>query len=376
MIGQKGLPATFGGIEHHVEQLGELLSARKDLEVTAYCRTTYADGAVIPESYRGIRLKVTPTIKSKHLDAIVHSFTSTVHAMASGADVIHYHAMGPGLAAPLPRFLGRQKVVLTVHGLDNERAKWGGLAAKVLNLAHWMSGHVPDQVVTVSKTLAEHYSERFDTDARYIPNGVAAPEEEPLPDALAAEFGLTPGRYVLFVGRVVPEKRPDLLIEAMKALPQDVKVAIVGGSSFTDDYVASLHQAAAADERVVFPGYLHGADLRALYTNAAAFVQPSDLEGLPLTLLEAISYGIPVVASDIAPHREVLDECSCGAHVLFNQGDAASLSRALGTILDGGAGVRAAARDEVEYLLKPYSWAVAADELAGVYTSVVAQNPR
>ncbi|MBK9476803.1 MAG: glycosyltransferase family 4 protein [Tetrasphaera sp.] len=374
MIGQKGLPATFGGVEHHVEKLGAILAERGDVEVMAYCRKSYSEGAPIPASHQGIRLVTTPTINSKHLDAIVHSITSTIHAMATGADVIHYHAMGPGLAAPLPRFLGRQKVVLTVHGLDNERAKWGGLASKILGLAHWMSGHVPDQVVTVSKTLAEHYDTQFAADARYIPNGVAAPAPGELPQWLVDEFGLTPGGYVLFVGRVVPEKRPDLLVEAMKSVPQNLKVAIVGGSSFTDEYVATLRAAAAGDDRIVFPGYVHGADLQAVYSNAAVFVQPSDLEGLPLTLLEAISYGIPVVASDIPPHKEVLDECSCGGHQLFVHGDAQSLAHALRAVLQDTARAHSAARDEVEYLLKPYSWTVAAEELASVYGTVTGRR--
>lgn len=233
----------------------------------------------------------TPTVNSKHLDAIIHSITSTIHAMLSGADVIHYHALGPGLASPLPRCLGRARVVLTVHGLDNERAKWGGIAHKILGLAHWMSGRVPDQVVVVSKTLADHYRTTFGVNARYIPNGVAAPTSAELPSWLIEEYGLAPRGYVLFVGRLVPEKRPDLVIEAMRSMPADVKVAVVGGSSFTDEYVSSLRAAAASDERIVFPGYVHGTDLQALYSNAAVFVQPSDLEGLPSPSLRRFPTG-------------------------------------------------------------------------------------
>ena len=150
MVGQKGLPATFGGIEHHVEQLGTRLA---DLghEVTVYCRSTY--GNAPNGEYRGIRLRNAPTVGTKHLDAIVHSATSTAMAMAAGADVVHYHALGPGLLAPLPRFLSRSKVVLTVHGLDHERSKWGRAAQAVLGTAHWMSGRVPNRVVVVSKAL-------------------------------------------------------------------------------------------------------------------------------------------------------------------------------------------------------------------------------
>lgn len=191
MIGQKGLPATFGGIEHHVEQLGERLVDR-GVDVTVYCRANYA--ADMPSTYKGMRLVVTPTIGTKHLDAIVHSATSTAHAMRSGVDIVHYHAIGPGLVAPLPRFASRAKVALTVHGLDHQRAKWGGVAQAVLGTSHWMSGHVPNEIITVSQSLAEHYRREFGRTASYIPNGVATPQPGPLSDRLRNQFGLEPGR--------------------------------------------------------------------------------------------------------------------------------------------------------------------------------------
>ncbi len=373
MIGQKGLPATFGGIEHHVEELGARL-VEQGVDVTVYCRESYvhADGrGELPERYRGMRLVVTPTVPSKHLDAIVHSLTSTIHAIRSGADVIHYHALGPGLVAPVARFGSRAKVVLTVHGLDHERAKWSGPAQAVLSLAHWMSGNIPDAVVTVSQSLAEHYRSEFGVDPAYIPNGVAEPRPGPLPEHLRKDYGLEPGGYVLFVGRIVPEKRPDLLITALAEVPQDIKVAIVGDSSFSDEYVASLRAMGKSDPRVVFPGYVYGDDLGALYSNAAAFVQPSDLEGLPLTLLEGISYGLPVVASDIPPHHEVLDACDCGAHRMFRAGDASSLAQALRGVLEDPVLSGRAARAEAVDLLRPYRWGHAVTELADLYRKVL-----
>jgi glycosyltransferase involved in cell wall biosynthesis len=372
MIGQKGLPATFGGIEHHVEELGARL-AEEGIEVTVYCRASYAaqvDGGM-PERYRGMRLVTTPTVPSKHLDAIVHSLTSTVHAIASGHDIIHYHALGPGLVAPVARYASRAKVVLTVHGLDHQRAKWGGPAQNVLALAHWMSGHVPDAVITVSQTLAEHYRSHFGVDAAYIPNGVSVPTPGPLPERLRREFGLEPGGYVLFVGRIVPEKRPDLLVDALAQIPEDIKVAIVGDSSFSDEYVERLRAAAASDRRIVFPGFLYGAELGAVYSNAVAFVQPSDLEGLPLTLLEGISYGLPVVASDIAPHHEVLDACDCGGHRLFRAGDSASLAEALTGVLEDPELSLRSARMESAELLRPYRWAQAGSDLANLYRKML-----
>ncbi len=372
MIGQKGLPATFGGIEHHVEQIGARL-VQEGIEVTVYCRPSYGagvDGEAL-ERYHGMRLVTMPTVPSKHLDAIVHSLISTIHAIVSGHDIIHYHALGPGLVAPLARYTSGAKVVLTVHGLDHQRAKWGGPARSILGLAHWMSGRVPDSVVTVSQTLAEHYRSCFGVDVSYIPNGVSVPRPGPLPERLRREFGLEPGRYLLFVGRIVPEKRPDLLIEALGQLPDDIKVAIVGDSSFSDEYVERLHAMAADDRRVVFPGYLYGAELGAVYSNAAAFVQPSDLEGLPLTLIEGISYGLPVVASDIPPHHEVLDGCHCAGHRLFRAGDADSLAEALAGVLEDPELSLRSARTESPELLLPYRWGQAGTDLAALYRKVL-----
>jgi glycosyltransferase involved in cell wall biosynthesis len=368
MIGQKGLPATFGGIERHVEELGSRL-VDEGVQVTVYCRSGYcaSEDSDVPEYYRGMHLVTTPTVPSKHLDAIVHSLTSTIHAIRSGHDIIHYHALGPGLVSPVARFGSRAKVVLTVHGLDQDRAKWSRPAQAVLGLAYWMSGHVPDTVVTVSRALAEHYQSHFGVDAAYIPNGVAAPTPGPLPERFTREYGLTPGGYILFVGRIVPEKRPDLLVEALAQLPDDVSVAIVGDSSFSDEYVDRLREMGLRDPRVVFPGFVYGEELGALYSNAAVFVQPSDLEGLPLTLLEAVSYGLPIVASDIAPHQEVLGACDCGAHRMFRAGDASDLAAALSGVLADLELSQRAARLEADELLRPYRWPAAVSELARLY---------
>lgn len=367
MIGQKGIPATFGGIERHVEEMGARL-AEHGAVVTVYCRRSYAQD--VPGVYRGMRLVVTPTVASKHFDAIVHSLTSTLHAMVSGTDVVHYHALGPGLAAPLSRFASRAKVVLTIHGLDHERAKWSGLAKRVLGLAYWLSGRVPNAVITVSKALAERYRADFGRPAHYIPNGYSeATFGEPL-GRLANEFGLEAGKYVLFVGRIVPEKRPDLLIEATRHLPDGIKVVLVGDSSFSDDYVDTIRASTTANERLVLPGYLFGSELAAVYENAAVFVQPSDLEGLPLTILEALSYKIPVVASDIPPHKEVLGACMCDGHRLFAAGDAHALREELMAALELGQQSPESVIVDSQRLLAPYDWDRSTDELLRLYQAI------
>ncbi|HET6531429.1 MAG TPA: glycosyltransferase family 4 protein [Actinoplanes sp.] len=369
MVGQKGMPATYGGIERHVEEMSARLVALGH-EVTVYCRDSY--DAMPMDQYRGVRLRRVPTVASKHLDAIVHSGTATVAALQDRPDVLHYHGIGPGLVAPLPRYLSRIPVVQTIHGLDHQRAKWNRMARAALGTAHWLSGRVPHVRIAVSRTLATHYADRFGTDTRYVPNGVAEPRRVPA-HQITTRFGLTAGGYLLLVGRLVPEKAADLLIGAFRRLPTRLKLAVVGGSSFTDDYVADLEAAAGGDPRIVFTGFAYGDLIAELYTNAAGFVQPSRLEGLPLTLLEAASYGLPVVASDIQPHRELLGRDAPGRR-LFADGDEDDLVRALRRMLADPDGERLGAHVHGSRLRSHYTWDAAARDLEQIYLSLVGKR--
>ena len=382
MVGQKGLPATYGGVEHHVEEVGRRLVERGH-RVTVYCREGYGGRRDDRTTHLGMELVTTPAIRSKHLDAITHSATSTASALRARVDVVHLHALGPGLLSPLVRLAPGARVVQTVHGLDHERAKWGGLAQQVLGLGHQVSGWAPDEVVVVSRALQEHYARRFGRRAVLVPNGAppalpvgAAPVGGGLAGAGPLQELLGPHRprYLLFVGRLVPEKRPDLLLRAFRAVPGDVRLVVVGDSSFSDEYTASLVRQAAGDPRVVMPGYQFGEVLRALHQRASAFVQPSALEGMPLTVLEALSAGARVVASDIPPHVELLGRAP-SRHALVPVDDEAALAAALRRVLaedhpDG------AATDPVrERVLREHCWERATDLLEQVYLDVVARQP-
>jgi glycosyltransferase involved in cell wall biosynthesis len=364
MIGQRGIPATFGGVEHHVEELGSRLAERGH-DVTVYCRANYTTDR--HATYRGMRPRYLPTVSSKHLDAIVHSTLSTGDAMLAKADIVHYHAVGPGLPAVLPRYLSRAKVVLTVHGLDAERAKWSRSAQQVLRTAQWLSAHVPDATIVVSRDLAEHFQQRYGRPTCYIPNGVGEPTHRP-PDAIRRRFGLRGDDYVLFVGRLVPEKAPDLLLRAFSTIDREAKLVLAGGSSFTDEFVRSLRSLAASDPRIILPGYVYGDLLEELYSNAAVFVLPSLLEGLPLTLLEAISYGIPVVASDIAPHREVLGP----ERPLVPPGDQRALAEAIEKALEHRAEERREAEAIRPKILHAYRWEATTDATEALYERLLA----
>jgi glycosyltransferase involved in cell wall biosynthesis len=370
MIGARGVPATFGGIERHVEELGARLVARGH-EVTVFCRRNYSPAD--RGHHRGMRLASLPTVGTKHLDAIVHSGVSTLGAMAASYDVLHYHAIGPGMLAVLPRYLSRAKVVLTVHGRDDERVKWGRGAKAVLGAAGWLSARVPDATIVVGRHLERYYRQAHGCQAVYVPNGVRAGQPRPANGTLT-RLGLQPGRYLLFVGRLVPEKAPDQLLKAFRRLPGDHRLVLVGGSSFTDRFTVGLRELALADPRVVLPGYRYGVELEELYSNAAAFVLPSLLEGLPLTLLEAASYGLPVVASAIPPHLEVLQAAGPGRR-LHRPGDQSELLAALRQVLADPHAERAAALELRDQVLRTYCWDHATERTEAVYRAVLARRP-
>jgi glycosyltransferase involved in cell wall biosynthesis len=370
MMGTRGVPATYGGIEHHVEEIGSRLVERGH-EVTVYCRDNYIDLDRPSTSYRGMDLRVMRTAGTKHLDAIVHTALATTDAMRRGFDVLHYHAVGPATLALLPRLGSRKGVVATVHGLDSQRDKWGTRARTALRGAEWLVGRAPHQTVVVSQSLRDHFRDTYDRDTVYIQNGVVPGRSEAT--KVFGELGIRPGRYLLFVGRLVPEKAPDLLIKAFRQVETDAHLVLAGGSSFTNGYVADVRALAAQDPRVVLPGYVYGRDLQALYTHATAFVLPSRLEGLPLTLLEAASYGLPLVASNIPPHVEVLTSSGPG-HRMFPVDQVDALAATLREVLADPVTERAAARDVRKDVLRRYAWDAAVDRLEMVYAESLAQR--
>ena len=364
MIGCRGVPATYGGIERHVEEIGVRLVERGHA-VTVFTRPGYVSREL--REHRGMHLRSVPTPSTKHMEAFVHSGLAAAVAVPGRYDIVHFHAIGPGVFTPLSRYVGRQTVVQTIHGLDHERAKWGRAASALMRTASWTSQHVPHAVIGCSRALAARYERVMGDRAHYVPNGVNAPEVGPTDDSMLTELGVHPRRYLLFVGRFVPEKAPDVLVRAFARIADpDVALVLVGGSGHTDDYTATLRELAARDPRVLMPGYVYGARLTALYRNAAAFVLPSKLEGLPLTLLEAASYGLPVVASDIPPHREVVHDDGPGSR-LVAPNDEVALTNALQEALIEPEAARHRAEALRSAVLSEYSWDTAAERTLAVY---------
>lgn len=369
MIGQRGLPATHGGVERHVEELGTRLAARGH-EVVAFCRRNYVSSSL--DELEGVRLEYLPTVSSKHLEAALHSGLAALRTVGRQFDIVHFHAVGPGLWSPIPRYLSGAAVVQTIHGLDQDRAKWGGLASRVLKGGDWLSKRVPDGVIVVGEYLLDHYGDRVGV-TDYIPNGVTI--TEPGDESMLGRFGLEPDGYVLFVGRLIPEKAIDHLIRAFQVLDVDKKLVVAGGTSFTDRYVDELRDLAGRDERVSLVGYVYGAELGALYSNACLYVQPSLLEGLPLAVLEAIAHGVPAVLSDIPPHREVIPQSRPGGR-LYPAGDVTALAEAIEKGVSNSAEERAAAEDAAVDVIRRYSWDSAADATEALYARLLSAKRR
>jgi glycosyltransferase involved in cell wall biosynthesis len=367
MIGLRGLPATWGGVERHVEELGARLADRGH-EVTVFTRPAYSDRR---GDYRGMTLKPLPTVTRKHLEATVHSAVAAAATVGRGFDVVHFHAIGPGLFTPIPSLMSRARVVQTIHGLDDQRDKWGGTAQKVLGIARCMSARVPDEVVVVSEELGRVYRAEHGRETHHIPNGAPHVTAMPAGEVLA-RLGVTPQRYLVSLGRLVPEKDPETLIRAFAKVDTDARLVIVGGSSHTNEYVALLRRLADADDRVVLAGFVYGDELTELMSSAGLFVQPSRLEGLPLTLLEAAAFERPVVVSDIPPHLEVVGGVNEFGCRVVPVGDVDALAEAIRLELADPEDSLAGGRRLGAQVLRRYDWDRATDQLVEVYRRAVA----
>jgi glycosyltransferase involved in cell wall biosynthesis len=288
-IGQKGLPASWGGIEHHVDEIATRLAARGH-HVTAYVRKWYTKST--DNSYKNIRLITRPTIYTKNLDAGIHSAISSADAMARSFDVVHYHGIGPSLFCMMPRIAGK-KVVATVHRLDYNGKKWGGIARAALFWGERSAFCFANAVTVISLDLEEYYKSRG-LSAIYLPSGVLVPQKLSDPEKLRTQYGLNGNDYLLYIGRWDHDKRVRELVEAFISLKRPgVKLVVAGDSNKSSDYRTSVIAAAKALPDVIFPGYVKGQVKAELLSNAIGFVTASEHEGLPIALLEAMAHSRP-----------------------------------------------------------------------------------
>jgi len=332
MIGQKGIPAIYGGVEKHVHDLSiRVVEAGHD--VTAYSRSWYT-GKKENYTYNGVNVLHTKTLKTKHLDTITHTLTATLHAIFAGYDVIHYHGVGPSLLSWIPRiFSPKTKVITTFHSIDRYHAKWNWLAKFILRLGERTACMFAHDTITVSRSLQQYCVNEYGSTTAYIPNAVE-PQIESTQSKHIKEFGLTKDNYLVMVSRLVKHKGAHLLVQAFTELKaehqnnqtiQNLKLAIVGGSAYTNSYVKSLHKLASSTNDIVFTDFQSGKALDQLYAHAKALVHPSMNEGLPITVLQAMSHSTPVLVSNIPEHLEIVKD----VRMIFDENEVEAIKKAI-----------------------------------------------
>ncbi len=362
-IGARGVVSKYSGIETYYEHVGGRL-AKAGHDVTVYCRNYFTPNIT---EYQGMRVVRLPTVRSKHLETAVHTLLSTVHAMFGDCDIVHYHCLGPALFSFLPRLIGK-KTVVTVQGLDWQRKKWGRVASAALRAGEWAAVQLPHATMVVSHTLRRHYFARHGAQTIYVPNGTSMRNRAG--SQRLGSLGVTPGNYILFLGRFSPEKNCHLLIDAYVRINTSVKLVLAGGSSHSDTYANSLR--CRESDRIRVLDWVSGDALEELLTNAALFVLPSDLEGLSLALLDAMGAGVCVLASDIPENCEAIES----AGFTFQRGNVDDLERMLRRLIFDAELRECAAVKGRERARKHYLWDDVAKRVEAVYQQLLKSAAR
>lgn len=323
MLGHKRIPSRLGGIEIVVEELAVRM-AEMGHDVYIYNRNTGEKGQ---KTYKGVNIIEIPTFKKSSLNAMVYSLIATVRLLFRRYDVVHYHAEGPCVMLWLVKLFGK-KTVATIHGLDWQRAKWGNFATKYLLLGEQMAAKYSDALIVLSKNMHNYFKQTYNRESILIPNGVNSPEIRQA--NLISKYGLSHKDYILFLARITPEKGLDYLLEAFYRIKTDKKLIIAGSLDDGSVYVTSIRKKAANDPRVKFVGFVEGQELDELFSNCYLYVLPSDIEGMPISLLEAVSFKTRVLVSDISENIELLN----GYGNTFEKSNVDSLEEKLVNILN------------------------------------------
>ncbi|MCR4788432.1 MAG: glycosyltransferase family 4 protein [Lachnospiraceae bacterium] len=357
MIGHKRIPSREGGVEIVVEELSKRL-IDLDYDVDAYNRSGYHVSGREFEQTHGrharrfghIRIITIPTFQNGKLNAIVYTVLATIRALFGHYDVLHYHAEGPCAMLWLPRFFGK-RIVATIHGLDWQRAKWGNFASKVLKDGEKNAVKYADEIIVLSKNVQQYFKDTYGRDTHFIPNGINRPAKVDI-DLTAKKYGITSNEYILFLARLVPEKGVHYLIEAFEGVKTDKKLVIAGGGSNSKEYMTHIHEMAQKDDRIIFTNFIQGRMLEELFSNAYLFVLPSDVEGMALSLLEAMSYGNCCVVSDIPENTEVVEDKA----VTFKKGDIEDLRSKLEMLLGDESKVEQYRASSADFICGKYNW--------------------
>ena len=361
VLGTRGFPDVQGGVETHCENLYPRLSAL-GCEVIVFVRFSYVD--VRRTSYKNVRLIPIDCPRNKYFETIVYCFRSLFRLWKLKPDIVHVHCLGPALVIPLLKLMGF-KIVVTSHGPEYERKKWNIIGKMALKLGETLMALFSDEIICIADYLSIQLRRRYHTEAHTIPNGVVL-RDVMLTEGVLKKYKLEKNKYILAVGRFVPEKGFHDLIDAFALMPnKDWKLAIVGSADHEDSYSRSLKEKTKNNTQIVLTGFLTGQPLAELYSHAGIFTVPSYYEGLPIVLLEAMSYGLPCLASNIAANREVRLEESR----YFKPGDVPMLTEKLkkfiGTPFSG-----TQRQEQIRQVSEKYDWMVVAKKTLEVYQKV------
>ena len=373
MLGHKRIPSREGGVEIVVSELSQRMFL-KGYEVTCYNRRGHhVSGSAFDEDvvseYKGIKLKSVWTFDKKGLAAMTASFSAAVCAAFSKYDVVHFHAEGPCAMMWIPKLFGK-KCIATIHGLDHQRAKWGRFASWYIRTGEKCAVRFADEIIVLSKNVQNYFSDTYGRKTVFIPNGVNRPDLVKA-DEITQLYGLQKDEYILFLGRLVPEKGVKYLIEAFKQINTDKKLVIAGGSSDSEGYQNELKTLADGNPHILFTGFTQGKVLEELYSNAYIYVLPSDLEGMPLSLLEAMSYGNCCLTSNIAECADVIGEFG----LTFKKGDISDLAEKLQELCDNPHHVGLFKEKSADYICEKYNWDDVTDQTLKLYGVSDAAQP-
>lgn len=369
VIGAKGLPPKQGGIEHYCAEVYPRIVAQGH-SVDLYARSSYTECSWQERyDYQGVKVISLPGLPLKGVDAFTTSAIGAIAASATKYDIIHFHALGPSLFTCLPRLINTAKIVVTCQGLDWQRAKWGSFSTRLIQLGEKAAVRFAHGMVVVSDALQTYFWQTYGRNTVYIPNAPAGYGKSDPNFSYGTQLGLEQERYILFLGRLVPEKRPDLLVDAFNAMsPPGWKLVLAGGVSDTKSFTSELLEKVANNPNIIFAGELRGQRLWEMVRGAGLFVLPSDVEGLPLAMLEAMQEGIPVVASDIPPHKQLI---SGGRGKLFEAGNLTSCMSTLEWAIAHPEELAVMAVNAQRHIQLNYSWDHITSETLKLYTKLL-----
>ena len=373
MLGHKRIPSREGGIEVVVEELSTRMVALGHAVTCFNRRGHHVSGSRFDtedvSEYKGVRIKKVFTIPKGGLAAMTASVSAAIRVAFGRYDVAHFHAEGPCAMLWLPKLFGK-RCIATIHGLDHRRAKWGRFASWYIRTGEKCAVRFADEIIVLSKNVQNYFMETYGRETVYIPNGVSSSRHVEAQE-IVEQYDLHMGKYILFLGRLVPENGLRYLIEAYKQVKTDMPLVIAGGASDAGEFERELQEAAASDPRIVFTGFIQGRVLEELYSNAYLYVLPSDLEGMPLSLLEAMSYGNCCLTSDIPECSEVLEHHG----FTFRHGDVADLAGKLQNLCDNAALVEEGKQNIADYICRCHNWDETVSATLRLYAAETASEP-